>query len=72
MEAGSYQNILLSLGLDDPKDVLFATDSVKEAEAASQAGWSVAITQRPGNASLPPDAGSRFRIIGSMADLVQG
>jgi len=43
VEAGSYKNIALSLGVDAPGDVLFATDNVHEAEAAVAAGWQVRL-----------------------------
>lgn len=43
VEAGSYVNIALSLGVDAPGDVLFATDNVHEAEAAVAAGWQVRL-----------------------------
>jgi hypothetical protein len=41
VEAGSYDNIALSLGTDSPADILFATDNEHEAEAAIAAGWQV-------------------------------
>ena len=43
MEAGSYDNIALSLGTDAPADILFATDNEHEAEAAIAAGWQVPV-----------------------------
>lgn len=70
MEASSYKEIFLSLGLDDAKSVIFATDSYKEAEAADRAGWSVVLAKRPGNTALPPEA-QRFRAVQSMAELLQ-
>ena len=41
VEAGSYDNIALSLGTDAPADILFATDNEHEAAAAIAAGWQV-------------------------------
>lgn len=41
VEKESYDNIALSLGVDAPGDVLFATDSLPEAQAATAAGWRV-------------------------------
>ena len=70
IEAGSYKEIFLSLGLDDSKSVLFATDNLKEAEAAEKSGWSVVLADRPGNAALPSDAASKFRVVKTMDDLL--
>lgn len=55
MEASSYNNIALSLGVDSAAEVLFATDSVLEAQAAAAAGWRVVLADRPGNKPLPAD-----------------
>jgi len=49
----SYKNICLSIGVDKPSDVLFFTDSAKEAVAATRAGCHVVLTCRPGNVELP-------------------
>lgn len=57
MEAGSYRNIALSLGVDAPADLLFATDNLAEAQAAAAAGWQVVLADRPGNAAVPPGHG---------------
>ena len=70
VEVGSYKNIFLSLGLDDSKSVLFATDSLKEAEAAEKAGWSAALADRPGNATLSPEAATKFRVVKTMGELL--
>lgn len=70
VEESSYKEIALTIGVDDPHSVLFATDSVKEAEAAAAAGWQVALTVRPGNPALPDSAAKSFRIVHSMADLL--
>ena len=69
IECSSYQDIALSLGVDKPSLILFATDSFAEAEAASAAGWQVALTVRPGNKPLP--SRHSFRIITSMKDLIE-
>ena len=37
VEAASYRNIALSLGVDSPADILFATDNILEARAAGRA-----------------------------------
>jgi hypothetical protein len=43
VEAGSYDNIALSLGTDSPADILFATDNEHEAAVAIAAGWQVSV-----------------------------
>jgi len=68
VEAQSYTNIALSLGADDPSDILFATDNVLEAQAAGQAGWRAVVVDRPGNKPLP-DNYSEFKVVTSMEDL---
>jgi methylthioribulose-1-phosphate dehydratase/2,3-diketo-5-methylthio-1-phosphopentane phosphatase len=55
LEAPSYTEIALSVGAEKPTDVLFATDSLGEAAAASAAGIRVIVTDRPGNNALPED-----------------
>lgn len=39
-EAKSYSEIALSVGVDSPADITFATDILQEAQAAQQAGTS--------------------------------
>ncbi|CAG9461068.1 unnamed protein product [Pedinophyceae sp. YPF-701] len=53
VEAASYRNIALSLGVDASDEILFATDSAAEAEAATAAGWRAVLVDRPGNKPLP-------------------
>lgn len=48
----SYATIARSLKLS-PRDGVFATDIVSEAEAAHQAGWRTVILRRPGNHPQP-------------------
>ena len=69
MEAASYENIALSLGVDSPAQVLFATDNLAEAEAAAVAGWAVVLADRPGNKQLPD--GLQFPVISSMQDALR-
>jgi len=69
VDSSSYDNIALSLGVDKPSQIIFATDSILEAEAAVTAGWQVALTVRPGNKPLPVQ--HSFRIIHSMQELVE-
>ena len=68
VEAASYADIVLSLGVDGPQRVLFVTDAIAEARAAAAAGLKVAITHRPGNVALPPGHG--FRVVKSLAELL--
>jgi len=68
VEAQSYTHIALSLGADDPSDILFATDNVLEASAAGQAGWRAVVVDRPGNKPLPENY-SEFKVVTSMQDL---
>jgi methionine salvage enolase-phosphatase E1 len=70
VEAQSYREIALSLGVDDPSQITFATDVHAEAVAASQAGWTPVLVVRPGNKPLPADAGAQFRIIESLEQLL--
>ncbi|KAG2447166.1 hypothetical protein HYH02_007912 [Chlamydomonas schloesseri] len=69
-EAASYNNIALSLGVDSPSDILFATDVLAEAQAAAAAGWRAVLVARPGNKPLPEGAGG-FRVITNMQELLQ-
>lgn len=68
MEAGSYKEIALHLGLD-PCDILFATDILKEAQAAAAAGWTAVLVERPGNAALPEGHG--FKVEDNLNNLLQ-
>ena len=66
-EAASYHNIALSLGVDSPADILFATDIHAEAVAAAEAGAVPVLLKRPGNAPLPADHG--FRTANTLLEL---
>lgn len=68
VESSSYRNIALSLGVDSPSELLFATDVLAEAQAAAEAGWQAVLVERPGNKPVP--AGHGFRVISNMADLL--
>ncbi|KAF3794501.1 putative bifunctional methylthioribulose-1-phosphate dehydratase/enolase-phosphatase E1 [Nymphaea thermarum] len=59
--------IYQSLGVDKPSQILFVTDVIQEAEAASSAGLDVVISVRPGNALLPE--GHKFRTIRSFEEI---
>jgi methylthioribulose 1-phosphate dehydratase/enolase-phosphatase E1 len=69
-EKGAYEGIAAAVGVDDPAELLFATDALGEARAAASAGWRVALVVRPGNAALPEGHG--FRVVTSMEGLVEG
>eukprot|EP00252_Welwitschia_mirabilis_P016948 TRINITY_DN37707_c0_g1_i1.p1 TRINITY_DN37707_c0_g1~~TRINITY_DN37707_c0_g1_i1.p1 ORF type:complete len:521 (+),score=103.88 TRINITY_DN37707_c0_g1_i1:222-1784(+) len=66
-ETRSYKEICLSLGVDNPNQVLFATDVLQEAVAANAAGLQVVIALRPGNAAIPSEHG--FRTIKSLLEI---
>ena len=70
LEARSYRDIALSLGVDSASEILFATDVLGEALAAKAAGWQAVLVSRPGNKPLA--AGHGFREITTMKDLVPG
>ena len=63
VEAASYENIALSLGAEDGKDILFATDNGLEAVAADKAGWSVVLLDRPGNSDIDPAHRKAFEVM---------
>ncbi len=50
-EAASYTNIASALSFE-PKDLIFATDNLQEADAAKEAGMNVVVMDRPGNPAL--------------------
>ncbi|XP_009405487.2 probable bifunctional methylthioribulose-1-phosphate dehydratase/enolase-phosphatase E1 1 isoform X3 [Musa acuminata AAA Group] len=66
-ESRSYFEISVSVGVDEPSQVLFVTDVYAEAVAAKAAGLQVLISVRPGNAPLPENHG--FKTIKSFADI---
>ncbi|DAZ97604.1 TPA: hypothetical protein N0F65_002223 [Lagenidium giganteum] len=66
-EAASYHEIFQSLGLDNGSEVLFVTDVIEEAQAATSAGIDAVLSVRPGNAPLP--AQHPFRTVRSFAEL---
>eukprot|EP01138_Halocafeteria_seosinensis_P003782 gb/GECG01003868.1/.p1 GENE.gb/GECG01003868.1/~~gb/GECG01003868.1/.p1 ORF type:complete len:669 (+),score=90.80 gb/GECG01003868.1/:1-2007(+) len=53
-EKNSYTSIQHELGVHDPGQIRFYTDSFEEAQAASAARVQVTLVHRPGNAALPP------------------
>jgi methylthioribulose 1-phosphate dehydratase/enolase-phosphatase E1 len=56
-ESESYRNIALSLGVDNPSEVLFATDILEEAAAAAEAGSKPVLLLREGNKPIPEGHG---------------
>eukprot|EP00249_Psilotum_nudum_P008080 c21030_g1_i1 orf=154-1668(+) len=66
-QACSYKEIFLSVGVDDPSDITFATDVLQEAVAAKEAGLRAVLVLRPGNAPLDPNHG--FRTVSSLLDI---
>lgn len=67
VESSSYDNIALSLGVDSPSAILFATDNIKEAIAARTAGWNVTLLLRPGNE--PIDNTDGFTVLQDFSSL---
>ncbi|GLU23354.1 hypothetical protein SLE2022_393700 [Rubroshorea leprosula] len=66
-ETRSYIEIVESLGVDSPSDVLFVTDVYQEAIAARAAGLKVVVSIRPGNGPLPENHG--FKTINSFSEI---
>lgn len=48
----SYDEIALTLGINNHAEILFVTDLIGEAKAAKEAGFSVLLSIRPGNAEI--------------------
>eukprot|EP00640_Fibrocapsa_japonica_P000906 CAMPEP_0113937018 /NCGR_PEP_ID=MMETSP1339-20121228/3728_1 /TAXON_ID=94617 /ORGANISM="Fibrocapsa japonica" /LENGTH=668 /DNA_ID=CAMNT_0000939625 /DNA_START=91 /DNA_END=2097 /DNA_ORIENTATION=+ /assembly_acc=CAM_ASM_000762 len=67
-QAESYKEIALSLGVTQPRDILFVTDILEEAQAADEAGLLTVLSVRPGNGELT--SGHKFKIIKSF-DLIK-
>lgn len=56
VESASYQKIAAALNAD-PSTILFISDSVRELDAAREAGMSTLLSLRPGNAAIPDHNG---------------
>lgn len=67
-EVTSYHDIALSLGVH-PREILFLTDVLEEAEAAHAAGFDAMLVVRPGNGALR--AGHEFKTISSFQELLR-
>ncbi|KXJ14468.1 enolase-phosphatase E1 [Exaiptasia diaphana] len=70
IESESYQNIAKSIE-EDPSAILFVTDVVKEAEAATEAGVETVISVRPGNSPLSNADKQTYKTIESFDELLQ-
>ncbi|XP_068338796.1 probable bifunctional methylthioribulose-1-phosphate dehydratase/enolase-phosphatase E1 1 isoform X2 [Pyrus communis] len=66
-ESSSYAEIVQSVGVDKPSEVLFVTDVFQEAAAAKAAGLEVIVSIRPGNGALPENHG--FKTITSFLEV---
>ncbi|KAI8879589.1 2,3-diketo-5-methylthio-1-phosphopentane phosphatase [Backusella circina FSU 941] len=65
IESDSYKNIAKEIKKEDSTNsILFVTDNIKEIFAASEAGYQVVISDRPGNAPLGPES-TQFKIVTS-------
>lgn len=64
----SYLNIANELNCNC-SDILFITDVVKEADAASEAGCNVIISERPGNAPLSPEDREKYKCVRSFSQV---
>ncbi|OBZ82677.1 Enolase-phosphatase E1 [Choanephora cucurbitarum] len=64
VESQSYKNIAEQIKEDQHHRILFITDNIKEVLAASEAGYQVVISDRPGNALLGPES-EPFKIVTS-------
>ncbi|OAL55602.1 2,3-diketo-5-methylthio-1-phosphopentane phosphatase [Pyrenochaeta sp. DS3sAY3a] len=68
LERSSYEKIASELG-KDPSKVVFLTDNVKEAEAATQANVYTVVVDRPGNAPLSDESTAKYVVIQQLTDL---
>lgn len=67
-EPQSYRAISKAIGTD-PGDILFLTDVLAEAQAATEAGFQARLVVRPGNAPLTDDQKAAFEAITSFEAL---
>lgn len=67
-ETGSYEKIAVALG-QDPLNVLFLSDSVKEVRAALGASMKAVVVDRPGNPPLSEEDRQDLDIIESLEHL---
>lgn len=71
----SYKNIFEDLkklpntNLASPSEILFVSDNPKETSAATEANFSVIVTDRPGNATLTNESLQKFRVVRSFQEI---
>ncbi|VVT53969.1 uncharacterized protein SAPINGB_P003841 [Magnusiomyces paraingens] len=65
----SYETISNLLGVQNDT-ILFLSDNPKEVEAAVAAGFNSYIVVRPGNAPLPEDAKTKYKVITTLDDII--
>ncbi|KAI9353107.1 2,3-diketo-5-methylthio-1-phosphopentane phosphatase [Pilaira anomala] len=64
-ESESYKNIAKLIKKEnDTNNILFVTDNINEIVAATEAGYQVVISDRPGNAPLGPES-KQYKIVTS-------
>lgn len=68
-ESGSYKKIAEAVDMK-PSRILFVTDVIKEARAAFKAGYTIAVSVRPGNAALSNEDEKDFMTISSFDELL--
>ncbi|XP_055384291.1 enolase-phosphatase E1 [Condylostylus longicornis] len=68
-EPQSYENILSNINLPAEK-VVFFTDVVQEAEAATNAGIKAVLLERPGNSPFTEKSRSSFIVIKSFDEII--
>ncbi|XP_031558435.1 enolase-phosphatase E1-like [Actinia tenebrosa] len=70
VECESYKKIVECVG-EKPGEILFITDVVKEACAATEAGMQTVLSVRPGNTPLTDDDKSTYKTIKSFSNLTE-
>ncbi|ORY10561.1 HAD-like domain-containing protein [Clohesyomyces aquaticus] len=68
LHQGSYEKICSELG-NETRKVVFLTDNVQEAVAATAAGVYTILVDRPGNAPLSAETKEQFAVIQKLTDL---
>lgn len=67
-QSASYEKIALKLEKDTRK-ILFLSDNVKELQAATEAGMIAMLVDRPGNAEVPKEDKTVYRLITSFEQI---
>lgn len=68
MEATSYSKIAEVLG-QQPAEILFFSDNVKEVQTAEQAGMKAVIVDRPGNAPLSEEDKKGRKVVEALDEI---